>query len=85
MDRQHSLKITRKKQPKDNKYDNAGVYKLKYKKCEQYYIGETGRKFKTRYKERIRDIKNNKDNIGYVAHILNTGHSYGTIESKWKL
>jgi hypothetical protein len=29
--KQHNLKITGKKQPEDNKYVNAGVYKLKYK------------------------------------------------------
>jgi hypothetical protein len=47
--------------------------------CPMKYIGQTGRPFNTRYKERIRDIKNNNSKSGYSNHILNTGHSYGNI------
>jgi hypothetical protein len=57
----------------------SAIVPLKCKKCERYYIGQTGRKFKTRYKEHIRDIKTTKVNTGDAEHILNTGHSYGTI------
>jgi hypothetical protein len=32
---------------KEDKYKNAGVYKLKCKECTQYYIGQTGRSFNT--------------------------------------
>jgi hypothetical protein len=40
-------KITKGTSQKD-KYDNAGVYKLKSKECEQYHIGGTDRNSKTR-------------------------------------
>jgi hypothetical protein len=60
-----------------NKYSRPGVYKLKCSKCHLQYIGQTGRSFLTRYKERIRAIKYNKDSSGFAQHILNTGHSYG--------
>jgi hypothetical protein len=43
------------------------------------------RNFKTRYKEHIRDIKNNRYNIGYAGHILNTGHSYGPMEDMMEI
>jgi hypothetical protein len=43
------------------------------------YIGQTGQPFNTRYKEHIRDIKNNNSKSGYSNHILNTRHSYGNI------
>jgi hypothetical protein len=32
-------KLLWRNNPKDNKYDNAGVYKLKCTECEQYYVG----------------------------------------------
>jgi hypothetical protein len=36
--------------------------------------GQTGR-----YKEHIQDIRKNNSNSGYSNHILNIGHTYGTI------
>jgi hypothetical protein len=49
--------------------------------CPMVYIGQTGRKFNTRYKEHIHDIRHNNGNTGYSEHILNTGHTYGTMEN----
>jgi hypothetical protein len=45
------------------------------------YIGQTGRRFSTRYKEHIHDIRQNSSSTGYSEHILNTGHTYGTMEN----
>jgi hypothetical protein len=67
-------------QPKPNIYRNSGIYQLQ---CQTYlckYIGQTGRTFHTRYRENIQNIRNNKRNTGFSHHILNTGHSYGSIE-----
>jgi hypothetical protein len=61
------------------------MYKLKCTECEQCYVGQTCRYFKIRYKEYIRDIRNNRDNIGCDVHILNTGHSYGRIEDTMEI
>jgi hypothetical protein len=47
--------------------------------CPLKYIGQTGRTFKTRYKEHIQAIRNNNSNSGYSRHILNTGHTYGSV------
>jgi hypothetical protein len=47
--------------------------------CPLKYIGRTGRTFNTRYKEHIHDIRSNNSNSGYLNHILNTGHAFGTI------
>jgi hypothetical protein len=49
--------------------------------CPLKYVGQTGRMFITRYKEHIHDIRSNNSNTGYANHIhvLNTGHTYGTI------
>jgi hypothetical protein len=60
-----------------DKYEKPGVYKLQCMDCHRQYIGQTGRNFKTRYKEHIREIRNNRETSGYVQHILETGHSFG--------
>ncbi|PNF28666.1 hypothetical protein B7P43_G08714 [Cryptotermes secundus] len=49
--------------------------------CPMEYIGQTGRKFNTRDKEHIHDLRHNNSNTGYSEDILNTGHAYGTIEN----
>jgi hypothetical protein len=76
-------------QPKQigrNKYDNSGVYKLKCMDCSLQYIGQTGRSFKTRYKEHIRAIQyNKKENSTYAQHIIDTGHTYGTIQNTMEI
>jgi hypothetical protein len=54
---------------------------MKFMECGGTYVGQTGRKFRVRYKEHVRDIKNNKENTGYSHHILNTGHKNGTLEN----
>jgi hypothetical protein len=43
------------------------------------YIGQTGRTFHARYKEHIQAIRNNNSNSAYSSHIMNKGHTYGSI------
>jgi hypothetical protein len=43
------------------------------------YIEQTGRTCYTRYREHNQAIRNNSSNVAYSSHILNTGHTYGTI------
>jgi hypothetical protein len=52
---------------------------MKCMDCPLKYIGQTGRTFNTRYKEHIHNIRSNNSNTEYANHILNTGHTYGTI------
>jgi hypothetical protein len=47
--------------------------------CPLKYFGKKGRTFNIRYKEHIQAIRKNSSNSGYSNHILNTGHTYGTI------
>jgi hypothetical protein len=47
--------------------------------CPLKYIGQTGRKFHTRYNEYIQAIRNNNYNLGHLSCTLNTGHKYRTI------
>jgi hypothetical protein len=63
-----------------DKYNNSGIYEIKCNSCQLKYIGQTGRNFKTRYKEHIQAIHTNKTTSRYAQHILETGHAYGTIK-----
>jgi hypothetical protein len=64
-----------------NKFDQCGIYEFKCNTCPKVYIGQTGRNFKTRFKEHIQDIRNNRTKTGYSQYIINTGHEYGNIEN----
>lgn len=39
----------------------------------------TGQTFHMRYKEDTQEITNNNSNLGYLDHIFNKGHVYGSI------
>jgi hypothetical protein len=59
---------------KGDKYDTCGIYKLNCRSCDGSYTGPTGRNFKTRFKEHVSDIKNNRCKTVYSKHILDYGH-----------
>jgi ribosomal protein S25 len=61
-------------------YNRSGIYELKCEGCQLKYIGQTGRNFKTRYREHIHAIRTNKPNSRYAQHILDTEHTYGTMQ-----
>jgi hypothetical protein len=63
-----------------DKYSQSGVYEIKCGSCPLRYVGQTGRNFKTRYKEHIHAIRSNNTSSKYAEHILETGHAYGKIE-----
>jgi hypothetical protein len=53
-------------------------------KCNSFqlkYIGQTGRNFRIRYKEYTHAIRSNKTTSKYAQHILETGHTYDTLEN----
>jgi hypothetical protein len=65
--------------PNSYKYNNSGIKQMKCKDCHKKYLEQTGRKFKTRYKEHIHSIRTNNTNTKYAEHILETQHTYGPI------
>jgi hypothetical protein len=50
------------------------------KDCQLKYVGQTGRNFRTRYKEHIQAIRANKPNSKYAQHILDTQNTYSNIQ-----
>jgi hypothetical protein len=49
------------------------------------YVGQTGRTFKIRFKEQIRNIKNNGQNSKFAQHVVDTTHEYGTINQTMEI
>jgi hypothetical protein len=73
-----------KENKKESEYSQSGIYQLQCSECPKRYIGQTGRTFEIRYKEHIRDIRNNEPNWKYAQHILDTTHEYGQIQKIMK-
>jgi hypothetical protein len=48
--------------------------------CDQVYVGQTGRNFRTRYEEHTNDIRLSKDKSRYALNILQQNHKYGPID-----
>ena len=49
------------------------------------YTGQTGRPFKTRFQEHVRDFKYNNRISEFVQHQLDNGHSIGKMEDILKV
>jgi hypothetical protein len=75
----NTIQIILRPQPQIDQYSRSGIYEMKCLDWPLKYVGQTERTFKTRYKEHIHDIKSDNSNSRYSNHILNTGHTYGTI------
>jgi hypothetical protein len=75
---QHHLQMKNDNDP--DKYNHSSIYEMRCKSCNLKYVGQTGRSFRIRYKEHINAIHNKKPTSRYAQHILETGHTYGTIE-----
>jgi len=61
-----------------NTLNKSGVYKLNCKDCKGVYIGQTGRNFKTRFKEHLRSFKYKKTDSTFACHLLENNHSPDT-------
>jgi hypothetical protein len=76
---QNTIKNILKHHAQTDKYNNSGINQMKCLDCPLKYIGQIGRTFSVRYKEHIHAIRSNSSNSRFSNHVLNTGHTYGTI------
>jgi hypothetical protein len=76
---QNTIQNILKPHAQSDKGSRSGIYRMNCLDCPLKYIGQTGRTFNIRYEEHIHDIRSNNSNSGYSNHILNAGHTYGTI------
>ena len=44
------------------------------------YTGQTGRSFRTRFQEHLRDFKHGNGKSSFVQHLLENGHAIGPIQ-----
>jgi hypothetical protein len=63
-----------------NKFEKNGVYQLKCPTCKKKYVGQTGRSFRTRFKEHQRDYKYANNKSKFVQHVIEEGHAFGPME-----
>jgi hypothetical protein len=61
-------------------YSLSGVYQMICKDYPLRYIAQTGRTFKTRYKEHITEIKTNGQSSKLTQHILYMTHNHDTMD-----
>lgn len=69
-------------------YDKSGIYKINCTDCEHFYIGQTGRSFKSRFKEHIQALKsNNRTSMksNFAEHLLSTNHNYTNLKNNMKI
>jgi len=67
------------------KCDKSGVYQLTCPDCKMTYTGQTGRPFKTRFKEQMRDFKYNNRKSKFAQHLLDNGHAIGNMKEIMKI
>jgi hypothetical protein len=54
----------------------SGIYKIQCEECDKCYVGQTKRNIDIRFKEHLRNVKNQEDDKSPVAeHLLNTNHN----------
>jgi hypothetical protein len=71
----HLLRIN---ENRNDRFNLSGVYQLQCAECPLKYIGQSGRTFKIRFKEHIKNINNNGQNSKFAQNVVDTTHEYGT-------
>jgi len=67
------------------KYDKSEVYQLTCPDCKMTYTGQTGRPFKIRFQEHMRDFKYNNWRSKFAQHLLDKGHAIGKMGELMKI
>ena len=69
--------INYKSNDKEVNSNKSGIYKIKCKDCEEYYIGQTSCNLETRYKEHMRHVRNKELNKSAVtAYLWSQKHKF---------
>jgi len=63
--------------PPPDKISLSGVYKLTCPDCNRAYIGQTGRKFATHFKEHEKAFRSHIHTSSFAKHLDNEDHSFG--------
>jgi hypothetical protein len=74
-------RLTTKHKTSQNKYDKNGVYQLTCPNCEKKYTGQTGRPFKVRFQEHLRNFKYGNNRSKFAQHLLENKQEIGPMEN----
>ena len=69
-------------------FEKAGIYRIDCTDCEKFYIGQTSRNFKIRFKEHIQALKSgNKTSMksNFAEHLLESNHEYKNMNENLKI
>jgi len=58
----------------------SGVYQLTCPECKMKYTGQTGRPFRVRIQEHVRDFKCNNNRSKFAQHLIDNKHAIGNME-----
>jgi hypothetical protein len=73
--------LLRQKQDQNDKFDNSGIYQLECTDCGKQYVGQTGRSFKTRFKEHKRDYETKSYKSLFAKHLIESNHQLYPMEN----
>lgn len=65
--------------------ERTGVYQITCGDCPSSYIGQTGRTFKTRFKEHLPDPKSSLQKSNIAQHLIDYNHSLNPIDNSLKI
>ena len=64
-----------------DRLDKSGIYQLICPDCGKKYVGQTGRSFRTRFREHLRDYRYKTGNSKFAQHLQEHNHSFGPLNS----
>jgi hypothetical protein len=62
-----------------DQFSSSGVYKLTCPDCHKAYVGQTGRRFYTRYNEHKSAFYHNRRTSNFAQHLHDNSHPFGPI------
>jgi hypothetical protein len=71
---------TQQKQSK-NKYEKCSIYQLTCPSCNKKYVGKTGKSYKVRFQEHLRDLKYGNQKSKFAQYLLENKQPIGPIEN----
>ena len=74
-------KLLSHKNPTPDKFSLSGVYRLTCPDCNKAYVGQTGRRFATRFKEHEKAFRSNNHTSSFAKHLNEEAHSFGPMNS----
>jgi hypothetical protein len=64
----------------NDKYEGSGVYQPTCLDCQKRYVGQTGRSFRSHFKEHTQDCRSGNHWSNFAKHLLDHQHTWHPIE-----